>query len=111
MRLLTDKIRFQLPGLDTTQNIHPGKIIVPCQFILPGTTREWFPMEFDRIYTFFGLVRETNKVKWDYFILDELEYLRGPFRSTVIRSPYFRRCTVKELMEYYNLPKVTRPIE
>jgi hypothetical protein len=111
MRLLTDKILSQLPGLDTTQRIHPGKIIVPCRLILPGTICEWFPIEFDRIYTFFGLVRDTNKVKWDYFILDELEQLRGPFHSTVIRSPYFRRCTVKDLLLYYDLTKVTRPIE
>lgn len=111
MRLLTDKILYQLPYLDTTQGISPGKIIVPCQFILPGTIQEWYPIEFDRVYTFFGLVRETNKVKWDYFILDYLEQLRGPFRSTVIRNPYFRKCTVKDLLEYYDLAKVTRSIE
>ena len=74
MKLLTKKLRGELPALYTNENEADPKAIV--KFFTPFSNWTWYATEFDGEDTFFGLVDGFDK-ELGYFSLSELESL-GP---------------------------------
>lgn len=89
MKLLTDELRAQIPALYSQENeIDP---VVYAKFFLPGTGWTWYvieggPQEDD--YLFFGFVVGLES-EFGYFLLSELEAVRGPLGFPVERDLSF----------------------
>ena len=95
-KLLTKSILSKLPPLESTDDLPPEAIIIPCCFFLPGTSWSWYPFEFDGQDTFFGLVQGLY-VELGYFTLEELTRRKGSFGLSVERDKFFIPCSLTEL--------------
>jgi hypothetical protein len=74
IKLLTDKIRKQLPPLYSQENIPVDEQIIQVKFFSPFNGWTWYATEFDGEDTFFGLVVGLD-TELGYFSLSELEGL------------------------------------
>jgi hypothetical protein len=101
MQLLTAELRAQLPKLYSQEkNQDPT---VACKFFCPWSNWTWFVTEGseqDGDFLFFGYVIGLEE-EWGYFVLSELESVRGPGGLTIERDLYFRPGPFSEVIERY----------
>jgi len=95
LKLLTDEIKKIIPNLRDQEELGLNAIAY-AKFFTPDSNWTWYATEFDDIDTFFGLVDGFEK-ELGYFLLSELESIRGPFGLKVERDLYFNPIRLKEL--------------
>ena len=102
MKLLTKDIRKRLPKLYAQEHVADAKVYV--KFFTPWTGWTWFAIEGEPVldddgveidFRFFGLVHGLEK-EWGYFLLSELEQVRGPWGLKVERDLYFNVMPVSQ---------------
>ena len=77
LKLLTDEIKKIIPKLRDQEKLGLNAI-AHVKFFTPDSNWTWYATEFDDIDTFFGLADGFEK-ELGYFLLSELENIRGPF--------------------------------
>lgn len=86
-RLLPDEIAATLPPLYATEKQYDP--IARVKFFTPDSSWTWFVTEFDPAERrCFGLVIGHER-ELGYFLLDELEEVRGPLGLPIERDLYF----------------------
>jgi hypothetical protein len=94
MELLTIKLREQLPPLYAQE--HEADPLVICKFFTPDSTWTWYPLEFDGVDVFFGLVIGFEQ-ELGYFLLSELDQARGPLGLPIERDLHFHPTRLSEV--------------
>jgi len=95
MKLLTEKIRKDLPALGATDGQgDDAKVIV--KFFTPTSNWTWYATEFDGDDTFFGLV-DGFEAELGYFSLSELQSVKGPLGVGIERDLHFGTPTLGEV--------------
>jgi hypothetical protein len=101
MALLTAELRARLPALYSQEgNRDP---IVHLKFFTPDSNWTWFVTEGsedEEDFRFFGYVIGLEE-EWGYFMLSELESVRGPLDLAIERDLYFRPAPFSEVMKQY----------
>lgn len=87
MKLLTEEIRAQLPGLKATENQHDPIAFVRLEARWLGWA--WYVMEFDGDDVCYGYACMPDG-RLAHFDLAEIRSLRGPFWQSVKRDRRFR---------------------
>ena len=104
MKLLPKEIREQLPPL-YSQDGKGGRAIVYVKFFTPSSSWTWLATEGEPVldefqnevdYRFFGLVFGHER-EFGYFLLSELEEVRGPMGLPIERDLYFKPKTLAEI--------------
>ena len=104
MKLLPKEIREKLPPL-YSQDGKGGKAVVYVKFFTPSSSWTWFATEGEPMldesgkevdYKFFGLVFGHER-EFGYFLLNELEEIRGPMGLPIERDLYFKPKTLEEI--------------
>ena len=104
MKLLTKKIRKQLPSL-YSQDDNGGKAIVYVKFFTPSSSWTWYATEGEPVlddsgneidFCFFGLV-DGHEKELGYFNLSELESINGPMGLPIERDLWFKPKTLEEI--------------
>ena len=98
-KLLTQEIREKLPPLYANEAIGLAAQAL-VKFFTPDSNWTWYASEFDGQDTFFGLV-SGFEVELGYFMLSELESVRGPLGLPIERDLYFEPKTLQELMDMH----------
>ena len=99
MKLLTQAIRSKLPPLGSTEAQSHDQLIVQAKFFTPDSSWTWFATEFDGDDTFFGLV-VGFEVEMGYWLLSELESVRGPLGLPIERDLWFKPTPLSHVPEY-----------
>ena len=99
MKLLTQAIRFKLPPLGSTDRLPHDQIVVQAKFFTPDSSWSWYAVEFDGVDAFFGLVVGLE-IEAGYFLLSELESVRGPLGLPIERDLWFKPTPLSQLPEY-----------
>jgi hypothetical protein len=89
MQLLTAELRAVLPKLYAQQDADDP--IVHAKFFTPDSSWTWYVtegQEEEGDFLFFGYVVGLES-EWGYFLLSELESVRGPLRLPIERDLYF----------------------
>lgn len=94
MKLLTNKLRRQLPPLYATE--HEADPMVWMKFFYPDFSWSWFGIEFDQKDIFFGFV-DGDFPELGYFSLSELQSNRGKLGRPIKRDRYFQPCRLSKL--------------
>src|SRR5215207_1812420 len=94
MKLLTKKLRRQLPPLYATENEEDPLVI--CKFFFPAWHWTWYATEFDGKDIFFGFV-DGDFPELGYFSLTELQNHRDALGLSVERDRYFEPCRLSEV--------------
>jgi hypothetical protein len=87
MELLTREVCKQLPPLYAQE--HEADPLVICTFFTPDNSWTWYPIAFDGVDVFFGLVIGFEQ-ELGYFSLSELQHARGPLGLPVERDLQFQ---------------------
>jgi hypothetical protein len=90
MPLLTDELKARLPPVYSQEGA--DEPIVCARYFLPETSRAWYVIEGERQgddFLFFGFVF-GEKDEFAYFLLSDLESLRGAFGLAVERDENFK---------------------
>ena len=104
MKLLPKEIRETLPPL-YSQDGKGGKAVVYAKFFTPSAGWTWLATEGEPIlsesgveidFRFFGLV-EGHEKELGYFMLSELEEVRGPMGLPIERDLHFKPKTLAEI--------------
>jgi hypothetical protein len=104
MKLLPMEIREQLPPL-YSQDGKGGKAVVLVKYFTPSSSWTWFATEGEPVlddsgkevdFKFFGLV-EGHEKELGYFVLSELEEVRGPMGLPIERDLHFMSKTLDEI--------------
>jgi hypothetical protein len=104
MKLLSKEIREQLPPL-YSQDGKGGKAVVYVKYFTPSSSWTWFATEGESVldesgkevdFKFFGLV-EGHEKELGYFVLSELEEVRGPLGLPIERDLHFKPKTLEEI--------------
>jgi len=104
MKLLSKEIREQLPPL-YSQDGKGGKAVVYVKYFTPSSSWTWFATEGEPVldesgkevdFQFFGLV-EGHEKELGYFVLSELEEVRGPLGLPIERDLHFKPKTLEEI--------------
>jgi len=104
MKLLPKEIREQMPPL-YAQDGKGGKAIVYAKYFTPSAGWSWYVQEGEPVldessrevdFRFFGLVFGHER-EFGYFLLSELEEVRGPMRLPIERDLYFKPKTLEEI--------------
>jgi hypothetical protein len=104
MKLLPKEIREQLPPL-YSQDGKGGKAVVHVKYFTPSSSWTWFATEGEPVldesgkevdFKFFGLV-EGHEKELGYFVLSELEEVRGPMGLPIERDLHFKPKTLEEI--------------
>jgi hypothetical protein len=104
MKLLPKEIRETLPPL-YSQDGKGGKAVVYVKYFTPSSSWTWYATEGEPIldesgkevdYRFFGLVEGFEK-EIGYFVLSELEEVRGPMGLPIERDLHFTPKTLEEI--------------
>ena len=104
MKLLPKEIRETLPPL-YSQDGKGGKAVVYVKYFTPSSSWTWYATEGEPIldesgkevdYRFFGLVEGFEK-EIGYFVLSELEEVRGPMGLPIERDLYWKPKTLAEI--------------
>ncbi len=107
MKLLPAKLRSQMPPLYSQEkNENPT---VRAKFFCPWSNWTWFVTEGsadEGDFRFFGYVIGFEE-EWGYFVLSELETVRGPGGLTIERDLYFRPAPFKEVIERFRKERGT----
>ncbi len=98
MKLITKKIENQLAKYPLYSQDGKGKdAIAICKFFLQGYT--WYVLEARKQgddYEFFGIV-DGQEREYGYFMLSQLQQLRGRWGLTVERDIYFEPTKIKDI--------------
>ncbi len=104
MKLLTKELREKLPPL-YSQDGKGGKAVVYTKYFTPSSNWTWLATEGEPVldesqnevdYKFFGLVFGHER-EFGYFLLSELEEVRGPMGLPIERDLYFQPKTLEEI--------------
>lgn len=105
MKLLPKQIREQLPPL-YSQDGKGGKAVVYVKFFTPSSSWTWLATEGEPVldesgthevdYKLFGLVFGHER-EFGYFLLSELEEVRGPMGLPIERDLYFKPKMLEEI--------------
>jgi len=104
MKLLPKEIREQMPPL-YAQDGKGGKAVVYAKYFTPSSSWTWLCTEGEPVlsesgaeidFKFFGLVFGHEK-EFGYFLLSELEEVRGPMGLPIERDLYFKPKTLEEI--------------
>ena len=104
MKLLPKEIREQLPPL-YAQDGKGGKAVVYTKYFTPSAGWTWLVTEGEPVldesqnevdFKFFGLVFGHER-EFGYFLLSELEEVRGPMGLPIERDLYFKPKTLEEI--------------
>jgi len=104
MKLLPKEIREILPPL-YSQDGKGGKAIVYAKYFTPSSSWTWFATEGESVldesgkevdFKFFGLV-EGHEKELGYFVLSELEEVRGPMGLPIERDLHFKPKMLEEI--------------
>jgi hypothetical protein len=90
MKLLTQELRANLPPLYSQE--HVPDPFVHCKFFTPDANWTWYVTEGsedEADFRFFGFVCGLED-EWGYFLLSELEGVRGPLGLTIERDLHFQ---------------------
>ena len=101
MRLLTAELRKTIPALYSQEKADPAT--VHAKFFCPWNNWTWFATEGseeDGEFRFFGYV-VGHEAEWGYFLLSELEGVRGPGGLTIERDLYFKSGPTTEVVPGY----------
>lgn len=99
MQLLTEELRAQLPPLYSQENV--ADPIVHAKFFTPDSSWTWYATEGqddEGDFRFFGYVVGLES-EWGYFVLSELESVRGPLGLPIERDLYFKPRPFSEIDE------------
>jgi hypothetical protein len=104
MKLLPKEISEILPPL-YSQDGKGGKAVVYVKYFTPSSSWTWFATEGESVldesgkevdFKFFGLV-DGHEREFGYFLLSELEEVRGPMGLPIERDLHFRPKTLEEI--------------
>ena len=104
MKLLTQEIRKKLPPL-YSQDGKGGKAIAQVKYFTPSSSWTWYTTEGEPVlddsgkevdFRFFGLV-DGHCRELGYFVLSELEEVRGPMGLPIERDLYWQPKTLEEI--------------
>lgn len=104
MKLLPKEIREKLPPL-YSQDGKGGKAVVYVKFFTPSSSWTWLATEGEPVlsesgvevdFKFFGLVFGLER-EFGYFLLSELEEVRGPMGLPIERDLYFKPRPLEEI--------------
>jgi len=104
MKLLPKEIREQLPPL-YSQDGKGGKAVVHVKYFTPSSSWTWLATEGEPVvdesgkevdFKFFGLVFGHER-EFGYFLLSELEEVRGPMGLPIERDLHFKPKTLEEI--------------
>jgi hypothetical protein len=98
MKLLTDELRSRLPLLYSQEG--EAEPVVYAKFFLPGTGWTWYVTEGSpqaEDFLFFGFVVGLDS-EFGYFLLSELEEVRGPLGLRVERDLHFREGRLSDVV-------------
>lgn len=94
MKLLTEKLRDELPPLHSTAE--EADPMVVCKFFHPRSQWTWYAMEFDGEDLFFGLV-VGQFTELGYFSLRELEAFEDDWGLGIERDLHFKPKRLSEI--------------
>ena len=104
MKLLPKEIRETLPALGT-QDGKGGKAVAYVKYFTPSLNWTWFAISGEPVldessrqqdYRFFGLVFGYEK-EFGYFLLSELEEVRGPMGLPIERDLHFKPALLEQI--------------
>jgi len=104
MKLLPKEIRETLPALGA-QDGKGGKAVVYVKYFTPSSNWTWFAISGEPVlsesgseidFRFFGLVFGHEK-EFGYFLLSELEEVRGPVGLPIERDLHFKPATLEQI--------------
>ena len=101
MELLTAELCARLPALYSQE--HNQDPTVHCKFFTPDSNWTWLVTEGlaeDGDFLFFGYVIGLEE-EWGYFVLSELESVRGPLGLAIERGLYFQPGPFRKVIEQY----------
>ncbi len=101
MKLLTPQLLASLPPLYAQENV-PDPVVYAKFFMpdMPDSNWTWYVTEGEADeddFRFFGYVRGMEE-EWGYFVLSELESVRGPLGLEIERDLYFEPGPFSEVM-------------
>ncbi|MBX3004598.1 MAG: DUF2958 domain-containing protein [Anaerolineales bacterium] len=97
--LLDQASREKLPPLNSNEELGlMAQALV--KFFTPDSNWTWYASEFDGDDTFFGLVAGLD-VELGYFLLSELQSVRGPLGLPVERDIHYQPKTLKDLLAHH----------
>ena len=92
MKLLTEEIKKALPALYSREKHDGEEARFVCKFFDPCGSWTWYVMEGDeredRDWLFYGLV-DGHEKEWGYFMLSELQSVKGPLGLGIERDIFF----------------------
>lgn len=98
IKLLTKELRAGLPPLYAQENVKDP--IVHAKFFTPDSSWTWYVTEGQADgddFRFFGFVCGLED-EWGYFVLSELEAVRGPLGLFIERDLYFQPAPFSQLI-------------
>ena len=104
MKLLPQEVRDLLPPL-YAQDGKGGKAVVYVKYFTPSSSWSWYILEGEPVlddagreidFEFFGLV-DGHERELGYFVLSELETIRGPLGLPIERDLHWRPKTLAEI--------------
>ena len=101
MELLTAELRARLPALYSQE--HNKDPTVHCKFFTPDSNWTWLVTEGsveDDDFLFFGYVIGLEE-EWGYFVLSELESVRGSLGLPIERDLHFQSGPFSTVIEQY----------
>lgn len=98
MKLLTKKLRQNLPPLGTTSSQKDP--LVQCKFFLMDSSWTWYAIEFDGEDTFYGFLAGPIPALCK-FSLTELKAHRGPLGFPVERDKDFEPCPLSTVQKLH----------
>jgi hypothetical protein len=101
MQLLTAELRAHLPPLYSQEKMTDP--MVHAKFFCAWSNWTWFVTEGsteDDDFLFFGYVIGFEE-EWGYFLLSEMEAIRGPGGLTIERDLYFKAGPFNQVVEQF----------
>jgi hypothetical protein len=101
MKLLTEELRAQLPPLYSQEKNKDPTVYV--KFFCPWSNWTWFATEGEQDagdFRFFGYVC-GHEEEWGYFVLSEMEEIRGRGGLTIERDLYFKPGPFSQVIAQY----------
>lgn len=97
MKLMTKAIEKKLPPLYATEETPNEEKEVAIKFFTPDAGWTWYVLEGEKVelddgtttWEFFGYVDSPMASEYGYFVLSELESIRGPFGLPIERDRNF----------------------
>jgi hypothetical protein len=89
MKLLTEELRARLPPLYSQERVPDP--VVHCKYFTPDSNWTWYVTEGadeNGEFLFFGYICGLED-EWGYFLLSELEGVRGPLGLAIERDIHF----------------------